>query len=201
MSEGTENRQIATDERQLLERLRGLPRKLAPTNDPWRQIEARISQPATQAASRRAVLPLALAASVLLAVLVGLVVRQPATPETGAPESERVAASDFSSKEFVPNSPPPGVIELQAGELAYQAAFREYLDLRAGDSSGSSSRDRRLAEGWTEMLAAEVELLTALASHPDHPLLQSRLNDLRHHQLDYLKNLVVIDTQSWSITS
>lgn len=179
------------DEPELLARLAALPRERAPDRDVWDAIAARTGEAAGKERRRtRFLFPAALAATVLLALAISL--------NSGRGPTLTVPTA---------SSPPPvsvgGPSQDEAGraawlspsELEYRAALREYVDLGLTARQDPEPGAPQLAEGWLEMQAAERAMLSAIARHPDSRLLQARLNDLRHRQLDFLKSLALMDTR------
>ena len=186
-----------TSEKELLNRLSGLPREISPGNDPWETIAARlddrqaaiVGEPARR--GRRSWPMMAAAASAVLALaVVVLQVQQDTVPDLPAVSS---AASPDTNADPMP--------AVRAGsEAEYLAAFREFVTV--GDS-----RDRiptqtveQIETGWAELQQVETALEDALALNPEDPFLNKRMLDLRAKQLGFLRQLAALDHSNRRLT-
>jgi hypothetical protein len=189
----------------LLEQLAALPKSIAPQNDPWLQIAARIEHERAGSSgshgqnSRNATFGrgwLALAASLLL-VLTSLALLKPSSDSPAAGGQPQVAA-----KEQHPLLNEQGArVPATAIEREYQAAFREFVAMElsqgpAGLAAGTEIRQAGLQQAglqkaefqkdWALMQRVEAELLVALELEPQNPWLLQRLMHLRSRQLQLL---------------
>ncbi len=160
----------------------GLPRTLAPRNDPWPAIAARLAgAPArTGGEPLRVRWPLAAAAGVVLA-LAGTLFFLRQTGDGGSPVPQALPAL----------AEVPGVARsLRQTEREYRAALREF-DALAG---GPSGREAAFAPSWRSGLIvleeAERQLMTALREEPDNPYIIEKLVQLHARQLDMLRQYV-----------
>ena len=144
--------------------LRGLRRELAPQHDLWPGIAARIATaPAVSPrSSTRRFAPLALAASVLLALGVAWQLQPPATT-VRAPASTSPAATSQASA---------GLIDREADAMTreYRAALQE---LQA--STPSSTTPQPVQPALRELDRSARQIRTALAHDPDARFLLERL--------------------------
>ncbi len=207
MSEGMDERM---DERQLLERLAGLPREIQPANDVWPAISARIA--GRPAGSRRIPFAaLAIAASAVLAVAVGLVLgprwasgptaAQPAVAVT-APASEAAAEPLLRTRKPLWSTRETGATNqtLAASEAEYQAAFREFIGLGESQRNLSPATVQTIESSWAELQETERALQEALAANPDNRFLNQRMLELRARQLGFLKQLAALEQTTWRLT-
>ena len=186
-----------TSEKELLNRLSGLPREITPGHDPWEKIASRLDDrqevnDGGLARRRSSAWPLmAVAASAVLALTIVLVPGQQGT----APSVP--AVSDAGSQSTNADSMPA----VRAGsEAEYLAAFREFVTV--GDS-----RDRipaqtveQIETGWAELQQVETALEDALALNPEDPFLNKRMLDLRAKQLGFLRQLAALDHSNRRLT-
>lgn len=185
------------DEQELLRRIGELPREIPPRRDPWPMISARIAEPRAGGWRSRRWMPLAAAASIVLALLLGLLlaprVGEPPTPQAGwqAAQEQSQASPQFSS--------PP--VLLAGSEAEYQAAFREFIVVGRDRSSLSPGTIETIETGWAELRAAESALAEALAANPDNRFLNTRMLELRARQLGFLRQLASLDQSNRRLTT
>jgi len=199
-----------TDDGQLLERLAALPREIRPANDVWPAISARIE--GRPAGSRRFRLAtLAVAASALLALAVGLVLgpRREAAPNlpqsavaVTAPADDSVAAPVLRTRKPDPAMRETGAASwtLAASEAEYQAAFREFIGLGESQRNLSPATLQTIESSWAGLQEAERALQAALAANPDNRFLNQRMLELRARQLGFLKQLAALEQTTWRLT-
>lgn len=162
-------------------RIRGLPREIEPSRDLWPGIEARLgSRAAPRSARPRRLGAFALAASVAVAFFAGLLVGRQEAP-TAAPE-DGVGYLAIALRGAV-----------AASEREYQAAFRQFPPLGPAPAVFSERAVERIERGWSEMQEVEAALLAALAEHPEDAFLNRRLLELRRQQLEFMKQLAMVD--------
>ncbi len=159
--------------------LRALPRELPPRRPLWPEVEARISRVQQESAgpSRRAWMPTALAASVLLAVS-ALALSVHTSLRLQAASTPAVAESGAHDA------------ALQAIESGYATAQLAYLrDLAARDSRLDGETRAVLQDNLRIIEAARSEIETALVEQPRDPLLLDALQSVRRTELEVLARL------------
>ena len=176
------------DEKEWLQRIADLPREIAPRRDPWPDISARIGSRARPGARSR--WPWSVAAAVLLAVTAGwLFIQAPGVEDR--PYAPRVAVE---APEPVPQAAAgalPAAVE--ASEVEYQAAFREFIPLGQAREGLQQQTVERLEAGWAELQHAEQALTAALTLSPGDPFLNGRMLELRARQLGFLRQLAALE--------
>jgi hypothetical protein len=181
------------NEQDLLKQLAALPREISPANDPWPRIFARIDQSlpgAGQDARPHRRLWLAAAASVVLAVVAGLLL-SPAVKEGPLP-------AERSEDLLADNGAPPGI--LYAVDAEYQAAFREFISVSDSQSGLNAQTVEKLESTWADLRVAETALVAALQENPGDSFLNQRMLELRARQLGFLKQLVTLDRNNRRFT-
>jgi hypothetical protein len=183
------------DESGLLKELSSLPREMAPRHDVWPQIAAHVSSVAPGSgpgARRTRAWPLAAAASVLVVIAVGLLLKnQWNPPEVTAPEADAAAVLELPpGKSYSTGSP-------TSGELEYQAALKEFMALDALQGSDGEPKPEWIENGWGALRQVELELTAAIRSEPDNDFLKSRLTALRARQIELLQQIAAVDSASW----
>jgi hypothetical protein len=184
-------------ENELLERIAGLPKEVAPPRDPWPEISARIERAGVSGRTGfgRRRWSMAAAAAVLLAITAGLVFgpmrsQAPGLPTGGIELAERNAA--------------PGMDHISAmiagSEAEYLAAFREFIPVGDSRSHLPEQAVEMIETSWTELTKAEAELTAALERNPNDPFLNKRMLELRARQLSFLKQLAVLDFNNRRLT-
>lgn len=180
-------------EAELLVRLSELPRRVAPSNDPWPSIEGRIRD----IESRRRSVParwMKVAASVAVAFAVGLYLGN-SLEQSGTDNS--MASSAQSMTNPASAGPVLGFHGTLAGaEREYQAAFSEFVAVARAGTEISPETIERLDNDWQEILEAETALKTALEQYPENALLNRQMLELRERQLGLLKQLAGLDRAS-----
>ena len=183
------------DEREVLRRLAALPREVAPQQDAWPLISARIERPAAGnelAGTRFRRWPLAIAASFVLILSMGLLLKgywhrpieTPGIPDTA--NLSKLAAGR-------PDLP----VSTITGELEYQAALKEFMALNAVSGASRRSEPEWFDQGWGALRQIELELTAALRAEPDNNFLKSRLADLRARQIELLRQIAAVEQTSW----
>jgi hypothetical protein len=167
-----------------------LPRAIEPAQDLWPGIEARLVAPSADTARRVRGWRLgAIAASVAAAFLVGILLgRQgPApgsgmTPAAGLPVLTAGAAAVAAT--------------LEATEREYQAVWKGFDPAGLPPSALSPETVDALQRTWESMHQAETALMTALDEHPENPYLAQKLLELRGQQLEFMRELYMLDQNS-----
>lgn len=192
-----------TSEKELLSRLANLPREISPGRDPWPGISAAIGRLAAgsgSAKSRTSRWFLAAAASVLLAVSAGLVLK-PLYEESAMSTDSLVSSDTVTSpveSNVYENASAPGMFNLVDAE--YVAAFREFGN--AGGSHGALAPQtvEKIEMGWADLRSTEEALAAALEQNPNDLFLNERMLELRARQLGFLKQLVSLDRNNRRLT-
>jgi len=181
------------NEQDLLKNLAELPREIRPGRDPWPEISARIEQSLPGAGSvhrpQRRML-LAAAASVVLALVVGLLLKPSLT---GGP----VPSNGPDTLQLVSN-PEPGF--LMAADAEYQAAFREFINVNDAPSGLNPETVEKIEMTWVDLRVMESALAAALQENPGDLFLNERMLELRARQLGFLKQLVTLDRNNRRLT-
>ena len=182
--------QLHTEE-EILRKINLLPRELAPINDPWPEISARIgavSSERVSAARRARWWPLAVAAAVVLTMATMLLpgrLWNSSLPDTAAPELSRQY---------------PGAGTTAASEAEYRAAFRVFMASGVVQTSSKQHSMEGFGIGWSALRRAEVELQGALKEDPDNKFLNLHLQALRARQLELLQQIAAVDMAAWRDT-
>jgi len=172
------------DDQALAKALGGLSRKKTPRRDLWPGIAARLDdRPAAGSAGKRAWRAPALAASVAVAFVAGILLGQ------GTAVHE---AADPVAGQAVPLL----MTSIQASEREYQAAFRELAPIDIVPSMFDVQDVEKIQNSWSALQQAESVLLEALHQYPDNPFLGEKLLDLRAQQLEFMKQSVMRDQNS-----
>jgi hypothetical protein len=176
------------NEQRLLKQLAELPREMAPEHDVWPRISGRIDR--LERRSNRW-WPQAVAASVLVAFVAGLMLgRQwdvPLVPEGAGPGN--ASRAEFAGTTDIAGS-------LVASEREYQAAFREFITVGRSRDSLPLETVEKIEIGWNDLREAEIALMTALRDNPDNLFLNAKMMDLRARQLEFLKQIAMLDRNS-----
>ena len=183
------------DESELASRLTALPREMAPRCDVWPQIATRIGQPASdgaQKADRSRIWSLATAASLLVALAGGLLLKNPWNSSGSS-----VPARDSSTVASLPAGRSYSLGAPTSGELEYQAALREFMALNAIPGTGEGPKPPWIERGWETLRRVELELASAIRQEPDNEFLNSRLIALRARQIELLRQIAAQDSTSW----
>lgn len=167
-----------------------LPRSMEPARDLWPEIAARLDAEARPASARRRGWGMgAVAAGIALAFLAGLLVgRQDGMtppPAATAPVVTRMAAAE-----------PSLVAAVTAAEREYHAALKGFEPVNLAPSLFQPQTRDELLRSWQAMKQAEAALTNAMDEHPDNPYLAQKLLDLRTQQLDFMRQLHMLDQNS-----
>ena len=184
-------------EKAFLRQLASLPRQIAPAQDVWPQIAARLASTASSggktAAWRFRLWPLATAASVLMLVAAGVF--------TQSQWRDSTAASAGGDSVLTPVAPPSGPYSVSAstaGELEYQAALREFMALNQAPWTATGLKPEWIDQGWGALRQVELQLSAALRDEPDNEFLNSRMTALHARQIEWLKQIAAMN--QWSNT-
>jgi hypothetical protein len=177
-------------ETELQEAIGSLPRSMKPPRDLWpginARLEVRVSENSVQhkAASWR--MP-AMAAAVLLALATGIFIGRGL--DTGSPGQVSETMQQFAL-----------IGTVQATELEYQAAFSELVPLDYSGLRLEGEEPDALRGSWEALLQAETSLLAALQQYPSNIYLNEKLLDLRSRQLQFIKQLALLEQNNWRRT-
>jgi hypothetical protein len=187
------------DENELLQRIADLPREIAPGNDPWAAIAARIESRASKRRSYRFAHGWALraAAASLVLALTAAVLLGPRLSGPGAPEPTIDVAASGEAVTAAASTLPTA---LAASEAEYRAAFREFIAVGQARASLSVQTIATIETGWADLREAESALAAALARNPDDRFLNRRMLELRARQLGFLQELAALDQSNRRLT-
>ena len=174
------------NESELLEAVHGLPREMAPRRDLWPGIAARLKARGGDAAVARSTPAWrshALAASLVVAFAAGILFGRQIGQE--APVEMQAPGADFAM-----------LAALQASELEYHAAFRQFIPVGTSRPMLETHAVQNIENSWFELQQAESALLAALREYPENTYLNEKLLDLRAQQLGFMQQLAMLDQTS-----
>ena len=176
------------NENELIEAIDSLPRKIKPQRDLWSGINGRLGTRDVQALSPVAKpvwrMP-AIAAAMLLTLMTGFLIGRGVDAPAGA--SMSVLEYAFA-----------GTIETT--EREYQAAFSELIPLDYSGMRLAGDDPESIRGSWDALQKAESSLLAALREYPANVFLNEKLWDLRSQQLQFVKQLVLLEQNNWRRT-
>jgi len=192
-----------TSEKELLSRLADLPREISPGRDPWPEIFAAIGDSPAGSGTEKFGAKwrfLAAAASVVLAISAGLVLKSLYQEQGGS--TEFLASGDTAPVAAgVTGYEDSGIARmLNIVDAEYVAAFREFIgadDVRSGLAPQTLEK---IEMGWADLRMTEVALESALEQNPDDLFLNERMLELRARQLGFLQQLVSLDRNNRRLT-
>jgi len=181
-------------DRELLSRLETLPREVSPENDVWPAISSRIERQgaiAHEPGTSNRWWYRAAAASIALAITVGILLEREWTSAPGATPPQIASAEQG---QMMQSGALSGV--LAASEAQYQAAFREFISVGDAENQVTSQTIEKLTAGWTDMRESEAGLNAALQQDPNSLFLNKKMLELRSRQLRFLKQIAALDKSS-----
>jgi hypothetical protein len=89
---------------------------------------------------------------------------------------------------------------VEAAEREYQAAFSELVPLNYSGLRLEGEEPDALRGSWEDLLQAETSLLAALQQYPTNIYLNGKLLDLRSQQLQFIKQLALLEQNNWRRT-
>jgi hypothetical protein len=89
---------------------------------------------------------------------------------------------------------------VKATEREYQAAFSELVPLDYSGLRLEGENPDALRGSWEDLLQAETSLLAALEQYPSNIYLNGKLLDLRSQQLQFIKQLALLEQNNWRRT-
>ena len=164
---------------EMLRRLRALKVERQPRRDLWPAIAARLDEPApwrAKATPRRLLWPWAAAATVAVAVGMGLLITREFNSLAPATTPATIADNSASDPAAI-----WGTNETRAMELAYEGALQSALGPAHRAAIERGRPDLGAAVNEIDQAAQEIE--RALASHPGAPHLLSALKRARDQRL------------------
>ena len=170
-----------------------LPRSIEPAHDLWPAISAALPERSSkdgpdQSTFRRGWGLGAVAASVAVAFLAGLLFGRQTPPSLLPEQTSGISMAEVAA--------PSMVAALEAVEMEYAAAYRGFRPLKLQPSVFEPQTADALRDSWAEMQQAEVALKRALDEHPENPFLSEKLLDLRAQQLEFMRQLHMLDQHS-----
>jgi len=89
---------------------------------------------------------------------------------------------------------------VETTEREYQAAFRELVPLDYSGMRLAGDDPESIRGSWDELQKAESSLLAALREFPANIFLNEKLMDLRSQQLQFVKQMVLLEQNNWRRT-
>jgi hypothetical protein len=167
-----------------------LPRSIKPQRDLWPGINKRIGTVAI-GDGRHYKAPFwrkpAMAAAVLLALTTGIFIGRGMDTGSDGQMTQSVLEYAFA-----------GMVE--ATEREYQAAFRELVPLDYSGLRLEGAEPDALRGSWEDLQQTETSLLAALQQYPSNIYLNEKLLDLRSQQLQFVKQLALLEQNNWRRT-
>lgn len=175
-------------ETELMDAMKSLPRHIEPQRDLWPEISDRLgeveAQPERSSSTRWWQAP-AIAAAVLMALATGIFIGR----GIEAPPAGQMSILEYSLA---------GTIETT--EREYQAAFSELVPLDYSGMRLAGDNPDSIRTSWDELQKAESSLLAALREYPANTFLNEKLLDLRSQQLQFVKQMVLLEQNNWRRT-
>lgn len=167
-----------------------LPRSMKPPRDLWpginERLETVVREGGTQYKKPFWRTP-AMAAAVLMALVTGIFIGR-------GLDIEAVDQGSETMQEYAL------IGTVKATELEYQAAFAELVPLDYSGLRLEGEEPDALRGSWEALLQAETALLAALQQYPSDIYLNEKLLDLRSQQLQFVKQLALLEQNDWRRT-
>jgi hypothetical protein len=177
-------------ESELRSAIESLPRGIRPQRDLWPGISQRLGT-ADKGGSVHYKAPFwrtpAMAAAVLLALTTGIFIGRGF--DAGPAGLTAEAVQQYAM-----------VGSVEAAEREYQAAFRELVPLDYSGLRLEGEEPDALRGSWEDLLQAEASLLAALRQYPSNIYLNEKLLNLRSRQLQFVKQLALLEQNNWRRT-
>jgi hypothetical protein len=165
-----------------------LPRSIKPQRDLWPEINSRLESRDVQIEPKVSTpawrMP-AMAAAVLLALTSGIFIGR----GLEAPSSGQLSILEYALAGTIENT-----------EREYQAAFQELVPLDYSGMRLAGDDPESVRSSWQELQKAETSLLAALREYPADIFLNEKLLDLRSQQLQFVKQMVLLEQNNWRRT-
>jgi hypothetical protein len=176
------------NETELTGAMESLPRRIKPQRDLWPGISDRLESQQNPSA-RPSAIPMwrmpAIAAAVLVALTTGIFIGR----GIDAPPAGQMTMLEYSLAGTV-----------QTTEREYQAAFQELVPLDYSGMRLAGDDSESIRGSWDELQKAESSLLAALREFPANIFLNEKLMDLRSQQLQFVKQMVLLEQNNWRRT-
>ncbi len=179
-------------ESELQDAIGSLPRGIKPQRDLWPGINDRLGTVAADDKPRSSWMAWgmpAMAAAVLLALTTGIFIGRGLGPASSPDSPVPQSMLDFAL-----------VGTVRATEREYQAAFSELVPLEYSGTRLEGAEPDALRGSWEDLLQAETSLLAALEQYPTNTYLNTKLLDLRSQQLQFIKQLALLEQNDWRKT-
>jgi len=177
-------------ESELQDAIDSLPRSIKPQRDLWPDISERLGTVGKGNEVRYKV-PFwrtpAMAAAVLLALTGGIFIGR--GMDTGSIDPTMQSVMEYAM-----------IGTVEATEREYQAAFRELVPLDYSGLRLEGEEPDALRGSWDALQRTEASLLAALRQYPSNIYLNEKLLDLRSQQLQFVKQLAMLEQNNWRRT-
>jgi hypothetical protein len=177
-------------ESELKSAIGSLPRSIKPQRDLWPGINERLETVTQQGEvghkARLWRVP-AMAAAVLIALTTGIFIGRGMDVPAANP-----AAQDAMEYALIAT--------VKATEREYQAAFSELISLDYSGLRLEGAEPDALRDTWGDLVQTETSLLAALQQYPTNTYLNEKLLDLRSQQLQFIKQLALLEQNDWRRT-
>ena len=178
------------NETELANAMDSLPRHIKPQRDLWPDINERLEKFGRGNGSHYQA-PLwrmpAMAAAIMLALTGGIFIGR------GIETEPLSAAPQMAIENAMLGT-------VAATEREYQAAFSELVPLDYSGLLLGGEEPDALRESWEDLLHTESSLLAALREFPQDIFLNEKLLDLRSQQLQFVKQLAMLEQNNWRRT-
>lgn len=179
-------------ESELQDAIGSLPRSMKPQRDLWPGINDRletVSGVDKVRSGRVAWRMPAMAAAVLFALTTGIFIGRGLGPAPSPQDPASQSVLEFAL-----------IGTVKATEREYQAAFSELVPLEYSGIQLEGAEPDALRGSWEDLLQAETSLLAALEQYPTNTYLNTKLLDLRSQQLQFIKQLALLEQNDWRKT-
>lgn len=176
------------NEIELKQTIKSLPRQIKPEDDLWAGIKSRL-EPRENVqnlhAARSWWLIPAIAAAIVLTLTSGIFIGR----GLDAPGLDQPSIRDYVLAGSTQNA-----------EREFQAAFQELIPLDYSGMQLAGDNSESLRGSWNDLQKAESSLLAALKEYPSNSFLNEKLIDLRSQQLQFVKQLALLEQNNWRRT-
>jgi len=172
------------DEAEVARAIGELPRALPPKRDLWPGIERKLSARSGSTSVHGGGMGWrspAIAAAVAVAFAAGVLLGRQVDTEAPGQQHDQTSANRAL------------LAATHATEQEYRAAFKQFISVGATPAMLGQQAVQNIEGSWFELQQAETALLTALEEHPENSYLNQKLLDLRAQQLEFMKQLAMLD--------